>query len=91
MAAEDQSEAKPHYSEIGFKKRLSKLSGDLILEGIGTCIAIGIIALADLLVKWLIGERKFFDLIPVQWVFDAAHLVVVLRLIWGVIRKFNEQ
>jgi hypothetical protein len=48
-------------------------------------LAIGGIALADLLVKWWFGaEKKFFSLIPVQWVFDACHICVMGRLIWRI-------
>jgi hypothetical protein len=80
----------PRKRKPPFKKRLSARAQNLILEGIGTAIAVCIIAATDCLVSWLIGERKFFDLIPDRWVFDAAHIVVVGRLIWGVLRKFNE-
>ena len=81
---------KPRKKRHSFRKRLSARAESLILEGVGTAIAVCIIAATDHLVSWLIGDRKFFDFIPVRWIFDAAHIVVVLRLIWGVIRKFNE-
>jgi len=29
-------------------------------------------------------EKKFFDIIPVQWVFDAAHVSLVGRLIYRI-------
>jgi hypothetical protein len=61
-----------------------------MLEACGTAIAVCLIALTDLLVTRLIGEHKFFDYIPVGWVFDLAHIVVVGRLIWGVVKTYNE-
>jgi hypothetical protein len=70
-----------------WEKFLSKLGGrvgDLIIEFVGTFVAIGGIAVADLLVKWWLGEEKFFGLIPVQWVFDLGHICVVGRLIWRI-------
>jgi hypothetical protein len=46
------------------KSFLSKLSGrvgDLVIEFVGTFVAVGGIALVDLLVKWWLGEdKKFF-------------------------------
>jgi hypothetical protein len=60
-------------------------SRDLAVEFIGTFLAIGGIALADLLVKWWLGgEKKFFDIIPVQWVFDFGHISLVGRLIYRI-------
>lgn len=85
-----QPQPKPRKRRLSFQKRLSARAESLILEGIGTAIAVCIIAATDRLVSWLIEDRKFFDFIPVRWIFDAAHIVVVLRLIWGVIRKFND-
>ena len=76
---------------VPFKIRLKRLAADLALEGIGTLIAIGLIGLTDRLVQaWIGKDTKFFDLIPVQWVFDAAHVVIVIRLVVGVIKKFSE-
>jgi hypothetical protein len=67
----------------GFWKKLGKRSGDLVIEIVGTILAIGGIAIADLCLQWWIGpDKKFFDRIPVQWGFDAAHICVIARLIW---------
>ena len=63
----------------------------MILEGFGTVFAIGIIALAHYLVELWVGKgAKFFDFIPVEWVFDAGHIVVVARLVWRSIKRFND-
>ena len=40
------------------------------------------IAIADHLVRWWLGEEKFFGKIPVQWIFDLGHICVVLRFIF---------
>jgi hypothetical protein len=70
------------------KSFLSKLSGrvgDLVIEFVGTFVAVGGIALVDLLVKWWLGEdKKFFGIIPVQWVFDLGDICVVGLLIWRI-------
>jgi hypothetical protein len=69
-----------------FVSRLSGRVGDLAIEFIATFVAIGGIALADLLVKWWLGEdKKFFGQIPVQWVFDLAHICMVGRLIYRIL------
>jgi hypothetical protein len=74
---------------------LTKLEGrvsDLAIEFIATFVAIGGIALADLLVKWWLGaDKKFFGQIPVQWVFDLAHICLIARLIWRIFVPEKEQ
>ena len=67
------------------------LSSKSFLEFVRTAIAVCLIALTDRLVTWSIGERKFFGVIPVSWVFDLSHLVVVGRLIWRVMKTYNQE
>jgi hypothetical protein len=44
-----------------------------------------------LLLVYLLGkEAKFFDWIPVRYVFDAADLAMVLKFLWHLIRGFNK-
>jgi hypothetical protein len=75
-----------------FFKRLSNTLQNLILEAIGTVAAIGLIALVDIVSRhWLEPDAKFFDYIPVRWVFDLGHLVMILRLIWRIVKGFNEE
>jgi hypothetical protein len=74
-----------------FTGEASRLVSDLALEGLGTIIAIGLIALADHLIEtWIGPSKKFFDYIPVQWVFDAAHLMILVRLVWGAIARISK-
>jgi hypothetical protein len=76
----------PKPSQWGaFLSKLGGRVGDLAVEFIGTFLAIGGIALADLLVKcWLGDEKTFFDIIPVQWVFYFGHVALVGRLIYRI-------
>jgi len=68
-----------------FILKLGGRVGDLVVEFVGTFVAIAGIALADFLVKWWMGEdKKFFGLIPVQWVFDVGHILIVGRLIYRI-------
>jgi hypothetical protein len=68
-----------------FILRLGSRVGDLVVEFVGTFVAIGGIALADFLVKWLVGEdKKFFGIIPVQWIFDFGDIALVGRLIYRI-------
>jgi hypothetical protein len=84
MGSPDQIPPKPSQWN-SFISRLGGRIGDLAVEFIGTFLAIGGIALADLLVKWWVGEgKKFFDIIPVQWVFDFGHVALVGRLIYRI-------
>jgi hypothetical protein len=71
--------------KVSFFSRLGKRVGDLSIEFIATFVAIGGIALADFLVKsWVGDDKKFFDKIPVQWVFDLGHVCLIGRLIWRI-------
>ena len=58
-----------------FWAKLGSRLGDLAIEFIGTFVAIGGIAIADKLLEWWLGkDKKFFDFIPVQYVFDVGHV-----------------
>jgi len=64
----------------------------LAIEFISTFFAIGGITLADLAVKYWVGEdKKFFSVIPVQWVFDFGHISLVGRLIWRIFFPEKDQ
>jgi hypothetical protein len=63
---------------------------DLIPEAITTIGLLGIVALSRYLIQlWLGKGAKFFDYLPVEWVFDAGHLTVILRFLWMSVRKFK--
>ena len=50
----------------------------------------GIVAFSRYLIQWWLGkDAKFFDHLPVEWVFDARHLTVILRFLWMSVRKFK--
>jgi hypothetical protein len=84
MAAPDPSPVPP-LERKSFLSRLGERVGDLAIEFIATFVAIGGIAFADFLVKWWVGQdKKFFDRIPVAWVFDVGHVSLVGRLIYRI-------
>jgi hypothetical protein len=73
---------------LGWKLFLTTLTRrvqDLVIEFVGTAIALGGIAGTDRLLKWWIGEAKFFGALPVSWAFDLCHLCVMARLVWRII------
>jgi hypothetical protein len=71
----------PRTRPPNLKKRLSRLCGNLIVEIVATTIVVGLVALAGGLVNWLLGDRKFFDWIPVRWVFDAGDLAIAVKFV----------
>ena len=74
-----------------FKERLSELVGELTLEAIGSAFVIAIIAGGRFLVQYWMGhDAKFFDFIPVGWVFDAGDLALILRFLWRAIKRLND-
>jgi hypothetical protein len=82
----------PEDSWRQLSKRLSVQLRSLIEEAFGTLAAIALIALVDFVSARMLGDQpRFFDFIPVKWVFDLAHLIVICRLIWKMIKRFNEE
>jgi hypothetical protein len=48
----------------------------------------GLIWLAERLYRsWLGPDTRFFDFIPVKWVFDAGHLAMMYRFIRRSLRE----
>jgi hypothetical protein len=85
MATADTSPPKPGRWKSFFIK-LGDTASNMVNEIVGTAIAVAGIALIDFLLQWWVGEdRKFFDVIPIRWGFDAAHLCVVGRLIYRIL------
>ena len=63
---------------------------DLIPEAVTTIGLLAIVAISRFLIQlWLGTGAKFFDYLPVEWVFDAGHLVVIFRFLWMSIKKFK--
>lgn len=85
MGLRDAPTPDPPVPKKPFLSKLGGRVGDLAIEFIATFVAIAGIALADLLLKWWLGEgKKFLGLIPVQWVFDLGHICLIGRLIWRI-------
>lgn len=91
MVPPDPSPADAPPPQKSFGSKLGGRVQDLVIEFVGTFLAIGGIALADLLVRWWLGEEKFFGIVPVQWVFDLCHICVMGRLIWRIFFPEKEQ
>ena len=43
-----------------------------------------------LTMKYLLGDPKFFGLIPVQWIIDVGDIVILVKFIWHLIKNFNK-
>lgn len=46
--------------------------------------------LIHLVMKHLLGDPKFFGLIPVQWIIDVADIIILIKFIWHLIKNFNK-
>jgi hypothetical protein len=74
-----------------FFRRLGKILMSLIEEAFGTVGVLALVKLVDFLIKYWFGDQaRFFDVVPVRWVFDVADLVVISRLVWRIIKRFNQ-
>lgn len=70
--------------------RLSSTFADIFVEAFATILTIAVITLAHWLFTLSLGpDAKFFDLIPIRYVFDVADLALVVKLTWRVLRRFN--
>ena len=74
----------------GMRERIWDILLDLIPEAITTLGLLGIVAMSRFLLQlWLGKGAKFFDYLPVEWVFDAGHLTVIGRFLWMSLKKFK--
>jgi hypothetical protein len=74
----------------GMGERVWDVLLDLIPEGITTIGLLAIVALSHWLIElWMGKGAKFFDYVPVEWVFDAGHVTVIVRFLWMSIKKFK--
>lgn len=74
-----------------FKTRLLELVAELTLEAVGSAFVIAIIAGGGKLVElWIGHDAKFFDVLPIKWVFDAGDLALILRFVWRAVKRLND-
>jgi hypothetical protein len=63
----------------------------IIRHTITLMLALLSIWVLHLLLEYLLGkDAKFFDWIPIRYVFEAADLVMILKFLWHLIRGFNK-
>jgi hypothetical protein len=46
--------------------------------------------LIHLALKHLLGDPKFFGVIPVQWIIDVGDIIILIKFIWHLIKNFNK-
>lgn len=81
----------PPTTQKPFKVRLQELLGEMAIEAVTTFALIAIIAGGRHFVEWSIGSQgKFFDYIPVAWVFDVGDILLIARLLWRALKRFND-
>jgi len=69
-----------------FRRRLKKIFDNAIAEGVNTFFFILLLAAARWLVEHLFTESKFFDYIPVRYLFDVGDIAVIGRFIWNTLK-----
>jgi hypothetical protein len=68
---------RPHNRSFAFRRRLRKIADNAIAEGVNTVFFILLLAGARWLVEHLFGESKFFDHVPVRYLFDVGDIAVI--------------
>ncbi len=82
------SMAPPRELKPGIGAGMYEVLRELIPEAFALFLLLLIVGGAEKLLRWLIGDYKFFDYLPVRWVFDIGDLTVILLFIWRNVRKF---
>lgn len=70
-------------SRTPLKPRLKRIWNNAVAEGLNTFLFLLLLYGARKLVEWLFGQTKFFDYIPVRYIFDAGDIAVIARFIWN--------
>jgi hypothetical protein len=76
----------PEDSRKPLKLRLKRIWNNAVAEGLNTFLFLILLYGARKLVEWLFGEAKFFDYIPVRYLFDIGDIAVIGRFIWNTLR-----
>ena len=71
------------------KQELVEIIEILTPEVFATFLLLTIIGAAEKYLHWWIGDYKFFDVLPVRWVFDAGHLTVITLFLYRTVRRFR--
>jgi hypothetical protein len=83
-----------HSKELDEKSKILKYTGIKLLE-LGSHTLIMIVSLLSiwlghLILKHLLNDETFFNLIKIRYLIDTADIAVVCRFIWDVIRGFKK-
>jgi hypothetical protein len=74
----------------GLLAKLKDVIDVLIPEAFATFLLLAIVGGSrKLLELWIGHDAKFFDVLPVRWVFDAGELIIVCYFLWRILRKFR--
>lgn len=69
------------------KPRLRRIWNNAIAEGLNALLFLLLLYGGRKLVELLFGEAKFFDYVPLRYVFDLGDLAVIGRFIWNSLRN----
>jgi hypothetical protein len=73
-----------------FKTRALNIVDETAIHVIGGSTAVILIFVVRWLFERLLGhDAKFFDYIPIRWVFDAADVLILVRMIGRIWKGFN--
>jgi hypothetical protein len=82
-----------HTVLIGLRDKFLAIeeSSNIGLHTLSTLLALGSFWLIHIMLNALLGkDAKFFDLIPIRYVIDSGDLVVLLRFLWHLMKRFRE-
>ena len=69
-----------------FWRRVTKIAYNAIAEGVNTLFLILLLAGARWLVEHLFGESKFFDSVPIRYLFDVGDIAIIGRFVWNTLK-----
>lgn len=74
-----------------FWKSISQTAPSLFAHMMALILTLGSIWIIHYILTRFLGEEdKFFDAIPVRYIFDAANLAVIVKFLWSALKDFRE-
>jgi hypothetical protein len=61
----------------------------IVPEIFATFLLLSFVGASEKFLHWWVGDKKFFDVLPVRWVFDAAELAIILYFVVRIARQIG--
>lgn len=63
---------------------------NVLAHGFTLAVTLLVIKVVELLLHWLYGQEKFFDILPVAWLIQASDVLILLKFVVDSWKEFKE-